>query len=69
MNWIKGLTSKISQFARLIIFVILVGYIVFTRFNDYGTILPTLEVIQVFSVKIIIFVYEIMFFKIIINSF
>lgn len=53
MNWIKGLTSKISQFARLIIFVILVGYIVFTRFNDYGTILPTLEVIVPFAIIII----------------
>ncbi len=53
MNWIKGLTSKINELARLIIFVIIVGYIIFTRFVNYGTILPTLEAVVPFAIIVV----------------
>jgi hypothetical protein len=45
MNFIKGLSSKINELARLIIFLIIVGYVVFSIFGNYGTILPTLEAV------------------------
>lgn len=45
MNWIKGLSSKINEIARLIILLILIGYIVYTGLKDYGDILLTLRAI------------------------
>jgi hypothetical protein len=57
MNFIKGLTSKINEMARLIIFLIIIGYLIFAKFKNYGTILPTLEVIIPFAIILMGVVY------------
>ena len=43
MNWIKNLSQKLNEFVRLIIIVVLLAYIVYTKLVNYGGILPTLQ--------------------------
>lgn len=52
MNWIKNLASKISELVRLIILVVIVGYLVYTRLIDYGGFLPALQALAPFILVI-----------------